>query len=470
MSAANNYNGFWWLPDDPTAKFPGVLEVDETGTITLSLIVESDHFHLFDDDRMSLTIPILNGYARQSGTRDDITFTVFGNNLISAYQRGLAEIKLGCEFFITNKHLTAADSLKVGSIFLRLQLLDDWIKIKGFRTIRPLEKDKFSVGFEYVQPDQIDLFENDELSISLWFRANSSQKRKSVSLVESNFINIEFKRQVTFQRAKEVIEVMRNYFSFSVGLPLRAEQIQYQEQIWQPKGTFNKEARQTYDLCISDTRYGTKRTDLQSNLMLIDYSTMSKKPVSLVGKWFAINARLEPVLRLFFGTIHNPDLYKENVFLNYVAALEVYHRIVEPGFDGKDEGYNDVLTRILSKIPEKNEKDWITSRLGKKRETKLHNRIHHLLRKTPDISARLARSTDLKNFAVLIADTRNYLTHFNSGKEDALIAKGPELHALMHKCRILVQIQLLIELGFDEKEIDPMITKALSNWVVWQNR
>lgn len=467
MDPGNKYNGFWWLPDNPSVKFPGVLEIEDAGTITLSLIVESEHFDLFDDGRMSTTVPILNGYARESETRNDITFTLFGNNLISSHRSGLAEIKLGCDCFTTYKHFKAIDSFTIGSIFMKLQLLDDWIKTKGFKRIKFGDKNKFSFGVEYVQPDQINLYENSEFAISLWFRADSSRKPKSVSLVESNFLNIEFKEQVSFQRAKEVMEVVKNFFSFCVGLPLRAEKIQYQDQTWQPKEAIIQEYRQTYDLCISDTRYGTKRLDLQSGLMLIDYSTMSKKQGSFLEKWFTMNARFEPVLRLYFDTIHNPELYKENVFLNYVAALEVYHRIVEPGFDGKDEGYNEVLSRILNQLREQNDKDWINSRLAKKKETRLYNRILDLLGKTPEISARLARPMDLKSFAVLIADTRNYLTHFNSGKDNAVIAKGPELHALMHKCRILVQIQLLMELGFDEKEIDPMIMKALSNWIVW---
>jgi hypothetical protein len=468
MQSGNEYNGFWWLPDNPNLKFPGLLRVEEAGIITLSLIVAYDHYDLFDDGRMSKAIPVLNGYARHRETRDDITFSLFGNNLVSSHRSGLAEIKLGCEYFITNKHLPAADSFTIGSISLRVQLLDDWVKTKGFKTVRLPRKDRFSFGFEYEQPDQIDLYENSEFAISLWFRADSSQKQKSVSLVESNCINIEFKDEVSFQHAKELVEIVKNFFSFCIGLPLRAEQMRFQQQTWLPKEAIILERRQSHDLCISDTRYGTKRLDLQPDLMLIDYSTMSKKQGSFLEKWFSMNTQLEPVLRLYFDTIHNPDLYKENVFLNYVAALEVYHRIVEPGFDGKEEDYHEVLTRILNQISAKNEKEWLITRLGRKKETKLHDRVLALLRKTPGISARLARSMDLKSFATLISDTRNYLTHFNIRKKDAVIAKGAELHTLMHKCRVLMQIQLLMELGFNENEIDPMIMKALSNWVVWQ--
>lgn len=464
-----HYKGFWWIPENPKIKFAGELTIDGTGTITLTVMVARSVFDYFQENEKKFDLmPVINGHAKDAATSKDIAITLFKNSIVSYQASEIAVITISCSLFTTLGNMKSLSDLRIGSLFLKLQLLNDWTSVKGIQTRTSKGKRTFGMSFTYKRPKPISLYTTKEFKIYIWFKGTSKSKPGTIQLTQSTHINIEFKKEVTIEYAKQIFELVRNFFSFCISLPVRAEEILFQHTPPKVHKKMDLEYQHTYELVFSDTRAYTQRASLQGEIMLIDYPTFSKKDSLLLKKWFLLNNDLQPVMRLYFDTLYNRDLYKENAFLNYSSAAEIYHRTKFPNSDGKDERYNKTLASIKSKITN-NEMKWLETKLARRKDQKLSDRLFHLLTRTPSFSQRMSGNLSVEEFGDFIARTRNYYTHFSEQTLTGRVAEGAELLSLTHKMRILIQVQLLLDLGFEESEIDSLISKAISNWVVWQS-
>lgn len=299
----------------------------------------------------------------------------------------------------------------------------------------------------------------------LWFYAKTGSSLKDFKIEEKPRINIEFKKEIKFEDFLQFYELIKNFFSFCISVPITSNEIELYEHSKTSLKKLGQKNQNTRNLIISDTRTYTKRTTLQSNVMLLEYKTLKGKEGQLIEIWLELNKKYEPVFKLYFDTLYNPGLYKENAFLNYVSALEIYHRIQNPNFDGKYASYNKKLNSVLNEIKSLNNRTWVETRLKKRKETSLFSRLENIVNRTPTISKRLAGDTT--DFCSKVANTRHYFTHFDQENKKKAITDNKGLFELMFKMKIYLQIQILLDMGFQETEADLLTKKAISNWFEW---
>lgn len=460
MKSDLKYKGFWWLPDTPNEKFAGDLDIDSTGIITLTLLDYRSEIPL----HRKKEIAIINGYARNKSTKKDLAFTLFNSVIFSNDIGGLSAFTFKCQYATTLKQYHNVDELRIGSIFIRTQLLNEWVELSGKTELEDIVNNKMDFTLRYKQPDAITLLSNNEFHLYIWANCSYSTNRNSFVLKEEPRINIEFKKTTNFAQVDKYIKWIHNFISFCISLPTAVQEISYHEYTSAEMKKSKSTHQHSYDLIISDNRTYTNRDRIRDNV-LIDYDTFIQNPSVYISKWIELNQKIEPVLKLYFDTLYNTNLYAENAFLNNVAALEIYHRINTPNFDGKDNSYAKKLNAIISKLSSSNDKRWLLARLEKRQETSLYNRLLDIVNKTPKISKRILK--DLNLFAQKVSNTRHYLTHYDYKNKEKGIAEDAELYELIAKTRILIQIQILLDLGFVEKEIDTFIRKAISNWYNW---
>ena len=60
--------------------------------------------------------------------------------------------------------------------------------------------------------------------------------------------------------------------------------------------------------------------------MVFSRSDLPGGSETAVARWLERAGNLDPVYKLFLGTVYNPRSYLEQRFLNLVQALEVYYR------------------------------------------------------------------------------------------------------------------------------------------------
>ncbi len=98
-------------------------------------------------------------------------------------------------------------------------------------------------------------------------------------------------------------------------------------------------------------------------------------------------------------------------------------------------------------------RDWLADKLEFSHEPSLAQRLKDALGRCPTVTGRLIGNADArKSFIWRVVATRNFEIHLDPDKE-AEAAKGAALVALIHQLRGLVEMTLLLEMGFTCDEI-----------------
>ncbi len=218
MTSELNFKGFWWTPDQPTNKFPGDLEVDQSGTLVLTILVNQNYADYFiNESSKSKKIQIINGYARDQITKKDLAFSLFDNSIYSSHVSGLAEFKIQSRFAVTTKFFKTINEFKLGSAFIELKLLDEWVSVSGIN-IKHKATRKFKFTVDYSQPRPITLLKRKEYHLYLWFYAKTNSTPKDFKIEQRPRINIDFKKEKRFEEFIKLYELIKNFFSFCISV------------------------------------------------------------------------------------------------------------------------------------------------------------------------------------------------------------------------------------------------------------
>ncbi len=177
-----------------------------------------------------------------------------------------------------------------------------------------------------------------------------------------------------------------------------------------------------------------------------------------VATWLERAGELDPVYRLFLGTVYNPKSYLEQQFLSLVQALEVYHRRALYVPDLPKEEHEMRVEEILDSAPERHE-GWLRQKLQVVSEPSLSERLHKILKIHRGISDHVVgkKGEARDEFVNKVVWTRNYRTHFDEDKKDRA-ARGEELYRISQKLRLLLEACLMQEVGFDPNETKAAIS------------
>jgi hypothetical protein len=108
-------------------------------------------------------------------------------------------------------------------------------------------------------------------------------------------------------------------------------------------------------------------------------------------------------------------------------------------------------------VPKKYKK-WLKIKLAYSNEPSLRKRMGELIDDHYYILSEIIE--DKKLFIRKLIDTRNYFIHYGQQLK-YLAAKGVELYKIAQICKIIIDICLLTELGFDKDDVKKL---SLRNW------
>lgn len=170
--------------------------------------------------------------------------------------------------------------------------------------------------------------------------------------------------------------------------------------------------------------------------------------------WQRVSTLLEPVIELYIDDLYNQSLSTNRHFLNMSQALETYHsRMI---CDGNFSDYKERVERIISNqygSSREKAKRFLTE--GSRGKITFRNRIADLF--LADFQF-FFYTGDIKelDFPQVIANTRNFYTHYNQTTEKKAL-KGSDLEDAYRMLRSILEYYLLRELGFNEEFISKRI-------------
>jgi hypothetical protein len=177
-----------------------------------------------------------------------------------------------------------------------------------------------------------------------------------------------------------------------------------------------------------------------------------------VARWLERAGNLDPVYRLFLGTVYNPRSYLEQRFLNLVQALEVYHRRALYVPDLPREEHERRVGEILDAVPEEH-KGWLERKLQVVSEPSLDQRLHKIFKRHLGIvESVIDRKKGVRaEFIEKVVATRNFRTHFDDSKKYKA-ARGEDLYQIMRKLNLVLEACLMEEIGFSPEKTKDAIS------------
>jgi hypothetical protein len=450
VNQSAEYQGYWWLPDEPEEKVSGTLKftpddgaildlVGSFGGIKGSVGTMAD---LFPSPESGLILGFsVNGKA--------ITLRNCKMTRGSLGMPGFATSTYSADMVIVGEHFERPEDIGFEVLSVEYAHLEEWAGISGFELKMPQDPKNHPYVIEHQIPERISVSVG-ETSISLMFGANyelSNPLVRTASITQKVNIRVEFPEKKPMDDLLGIIYRIQNFLSLGVRDPVYPLSVK--------STTSTKSSGETPSVEIYYRPLG--RTESTDKVHPVDMLfTLNALPGGLdcaLRAWFERAEVLEPVYQLYLGTVYNPNAFLEQRFLNLVQALEAYHRRAMPTTDLPEVEHERRKEDILRAVPD-HYREWLEGKLRYSNEPGLGKRLKDIIRRYPETAYPIAgsNSKEREKFVRKIVDTRNYRTHFDESLEGRA-ARGEELYRISEKLKLLTEMSLIGEIGFGDVEI-----------------
>jgi hypothetical protein len=350
-------------------------------------------------------------------------------------------------------HFTSIDQITFNEMSVRFAHLDEWVDISGFE-VKPIE-----IEIKYTLPKNIEFIIDKEFTIKVGFNVSYPTFSKpliEISLKQSAWVFFCPSTSRTIDEYLKMMFVMQNFLTLAMSEPTYLTAVVGKTES-EKFIVGDKEIHTEIDVLFKQQSYVLEPIHpLRTREMLFTLKQILTKQ-DVLGKWFNKSQVLEPVYDLYFGTFYQKGMYLNNELLNLAQALESYHRKTMENLELPIEQHQNRVNEILKNTPEVY-KEWLKNKLKYTNEPTLRKRLRELWDKCPPTLTTKFGTKEL--FVGITVDTRNYLTHFGDDLK-ANAATSEDLYTFVLKLRIMVQICLLQELGFNSDEVTLLMSKQL---------
>lgn len=444
------YEGEWWLPEQPEQKIKGTLNFTPYEGASLHLIGSKQ-----DVERIWKMgeLKIIQGFSAD-GKKITLHNCLLKESTV--HYPGMVECSFYASYVFVGKHFQKAEDIKFKSLWIRFLHLDDWVNISGFEI--PLPKNG-QATIRYKRPKDFHANISKDLKISISFTVyypHLSPLQKEACIKQIAYLGITPANAKSWMEYLRIIYHIQNFLTLAIIEPVHPLSIE--GRIESNKNEVqNKEIYRSVGIFYRLPNIPKPSEELSFRDMLFTFKDISKQFSHFLKNWFMKAELLKPVYDLYFGALYNPRMYLNNEFLNLVQAIESYHRRTMKNYELPGEQHQKRITEILSAVPDVH-KEWLIKKLKHSNEPILRKRLREILESCPKALNEVIRNK--KSFINKTVVTRHYWTHFDPDLRDQT-AKNGELFRLVSRLRILLQSCLLKELGFSSESLEKLVLSLI---------
>lgn len=407
-------SGYFWLPAKPEKKVPGTLSVTEGGDIQLELI------GLFDE-----SVEGMNNYMKGNdnpkrivGQIEGGTFVTLENCLQTSRDFPLPENITKSTFFAHMAMVGVAyeeeENILINTFRFSVEGIDEWVGITGIKVEPQIEKKTASV--QYTQPEDLSLnLDNGmKLLVTFYWTLPGFPSLTEAKITQKAYFKLVSEQKRSLSDFISSAYKITTFLSFAIDQPVCIESV-YVTSKAICKDIGKGDIAPPMSLYYQSLPYTETEPKVDRNKMLFGFEQIREDAESIFKKWFGAYEELSPALSLYFATRTGAYQLLDGKFLALTQGLEVYH-----------------------------------SRTSNIKEMSLRKRVEKLIEPFNRFLGTKEEQENLKN---TIADTRNYLTHYNKRLESRA-ATGKNLWLLYMKMEAILQLHILKMLGFTNVEID----------------
>ena len=443
------YDGIWWLPENPNNKVSGKLKFHPVKGLKLQLI---GSFKRLNNLNTFLQPPIILGITSNGKI---ITLYKCYESQSHMSMPGFLSSSFIASFAFLGCHFEKEEEIRFDSLSLNYFHLEEWTGITGFRFKMETDPKNHLTKHEiiYSFPEKVGA-KIGNLNISFDYNFTSGgDGLKEVNLRHTTFIKIKPNKSLHFNDYQDVCYHIQNFLSLAIGKAVFPIIIKGKSERCSTKSQSGKAIYPDIFIYYATNSLFETSSKIYPFDMLFTFRDISGKFENILKNWFEKAEMLKPVYDLYFGTLYNSRMYLQHQFLSMTQAVEAYHRrkfegkyLLDEDYEPIYNGFKDVINKLDVEASFKNA---LINRLRYGNEFSLRKRLKDLFAEYQSITQNFIK--DENNFINRVVDTRNYLTHYD--KKLRNIADGEDLYRITQKLKTILQICLLHELGFDKEEI-----------------
>lgn len=455
--------GFFWLPEDPKKKLPGVLRISESGETTLEIISLSHPVGTMINEHQ-LGAPYLGElnrkFKRAVGrtkkgyvTLEDCFY--YTQNFQSS---GFTTSTIHSRIVFRGVAYDAEDEITFSEIKFSLEGLDEWLSISGIDVDHNLGTDRWQQGsVHYEPPEEIKFSLTNEMKMIFGFEMSvpTGFSITEARISQRAYIRLKSKKLRPLDDFLSLIFKLHRFFCFAIDRTISIKSVTgYSSELTSDEN--NRKIPIT--IYYRSTLYSGKTPEIYRHDMLFGYRDIrdiNDKLEETFSNWLQNHDSFKEAFNEYFAAKYGAYEYLEGEFLSLVRGIEVLHRKSSQGTEMPEEQFKSLLSGILENIPRDKHK-WIKRKLEYANELSLQKRMKEMLKPFQYFYGNEAKR---KSFINKVVTTRNYLTHFDGNlAEDA--AKGNDLWTLSIKLEALFQLHFLKLIGMDSTFIDNVVRES----------
>lgn len=440
--------GFWWKNEEPDNQFAGTFRYSPAAGAALEASEITEDLTSLQRLPDSATILGVDTSGRRITLHD-----CFVRRRKSGFTR-ISVTEYHVRIAIIGIHVTNFDTVPLSEIIADISYLKDWSGISGFKgniTHQTRNGKRFLNGFniEYRKPTPISFRSVDgtlltigsNVSFSLDFVRKPSLNERVVAVFRP-------KKPSTFDLIYNKVVIFQDFLSLAINKRCTIQELKVV-----PAFTDDQDAPRVGIYFHQAVEPVPEQKGFVHDA-LFRYHHVKDNLERFFRRWERKFQLAESSFHLYFASFQRAGLFLDQKFMNYVQALESFHRIVFGGaYEARDSYFKRTYSKLVDAIPACIEHDYKQSLKQKMKylnEYSLRKRMKDLL--SGFIYLLDNQSLSENEFIESVVNTRNYHTHLDPDLKD-LAATAGQLYNLTVILESLFKCHSLYLIGFNKTEI-----------------
>jgi hypothetical protein len=451
--------GYWWLPQSPDKQIPGMLFHTETDT-TLELFGDFKEETLADLGvlRQQEATPIILGYGEDSVPVTLLRCHCTGRRL--SLPGSVVVSKWSAKEMLVGKYYNNPEDILFTAMDVNFTNMEEWVGRRPFTTEWSIDSGGRRIAGHqttYTQPDPI-TFEIPTLdaTLSIECRGQFGGSFTSPKHEYFEYVSLTPKTPRPFRWFQTAFNDCAALLTLLIGSPIYEKQIGARAK---REPTSAEESARTHpdeDHVVIFIHY-RNRIQKENKLppeMLIALPMMDGWYAETFKRWFEKESALRDVYNLYFGTVYSPGPFLQTEFLSLIQAVESFSRTRGDDFHIPVKEYEPIRDKMLEAIPSdvsKGLRESLQGAINFGNQLSLKKRLDKILTSLDPETLKMF-CPDIQVFKKKVADTRNYLAHFDMKSKDKAL-QGKALFVYNLRLRLLLTILLLKEVCVKEASL-----------------
>ena len=456
-------SGFFWIPEDPERKFPGILKISESGETTLEITSLSNIAlnvalsyrktgkHLFGDPFSATLMPFeriigrsKRGYVtledcRVIGRRTQLSRAVIASILISA-RRAFIGVDYG-----------KGSSITFSTFRFSVEGLDEWLSITGSQPEYMFEGNNLTINFSPPEKIKICLPEQEmELEFDFNLSIPAGFNIAETKITQKAHISLKSSELRPLNDFLTVAYRITHFLCFVIGKTVSITSATgYSKEI---TAMDEKDYEIPIEIFFRQNAMSEESLKIDRNKMLLSYEYIQDELQDMIVNWLKSYQKFERAFNLYF--VYKAGIHRdsESEFLSLVQSLEAMHRRESQDKLMPDDEFESIKKDVLRIIPG-HRRSWMEDRMRYANELSLRKRLTKMIEPFRKFYGSRSESDSFINAVV---DVRNQIVH-----SDPELPKSSSdtkrTIVLCAKLQSLFQLHLLGIIGMDGKNIEKII-------------